>query len=80
MPYYLFTWTDEIIGHLAENGVTPEEFEEVVCDPQLIGTSRSTGRPIAIGQDGEGRTLICVYELLDDVRVLPVTAFEPEAD
>jgi hypothetical protein len=80
MPFYLFTWTDEIIAHLAENGVESEEFEFVVCNPQFVDTSRASGRPISIGRSCDGRTLVCVYELLDDVTVLPVTAFEPEAE
>ena len=33
MPYYEFQWTDEIINHLAEHGVSPEDFEEVVSNP-----------------------------------------------
>ncbi len=28
MPYFDFKWTDEIIEHLDEHGVSPEDFEE----------------------------------------------------
>lgn len=78
MPYYLFVWNEELEAHLAEHGVTPEEFEEVVCDPDYVTTSRSTGRPIAFGETAGGKYLACVYELLDATTVLPVTAYEPE--
>ena len=30
MPYFEFLWTDEIIEHLADHGVTVDEFEHVV--------------------------------------------------
>jgi hypothetical protein len=66
----------EIIDHLAEHGVTPEEFEEIVNHPDLRGTSRSTGRPCCWGESPDGRFLICVYEKLDDLTILPVTAYE----
>ncbi|MDH3718952.1 MAG: hypothetical protein OES79_12605 [Planctomycetota bacterium] len=49
MPYYFFVWTPEIIDHLAEHGVAPEEFEEVVSNPDHEDVSRSTGNPVAFG-------------------------------
>lgn len=79
MNFYLFTWTVEIIANLAQKGVESEEFEFVVCNPQFVDTSRASGRPMSIGRSCDGRTLIFIYELLDGVTVLPVTAFEPEA-
>jgi uncharacterized DUF497 family protein len=78
LPFYLFLWNDEIEQHLARNGVTPEEFEEVVCDPDEVDPSRTSGRPIAFGQTSTGNYLACVYELLDETTVLPVTAYEVE--
>jgi hypothetical protein len=32
MPYYFFIWTPEIIDHLAEHQVTPDEFEDIVSN------------------------------------------------
>ena len=78
MPFYFFVWNHEIEQHLARNGVTPGEFEEVVCDPDEVDESRSSGRPIAFGETSSGKYLACVYELLDDTTVLPVTAYEVE--
>lgn len=74
LPFYLFLWNDEIEQHLGRNGVTPEESEEVVCDPDEVDQSRSSGRPIAFGPTSTGKYLACVYELLDETTVLPVTA------
>lgn len=78
MPWYFFVWDPEIEAHLAEHGVTPQEFEEVVCNPDAVGESRSTGRPVAFGYTSGGRYLACVYELTDADTVLPVTAFDVE--
>ena len=78
MPSYLFLWNDEIEAHLAEHDVAPQEFEEVVCRPGRQDMSRSTGRPVAFGYASTGRYLCCVYELLDETTVLPVTAYEVE--
>ena len=76
MPWYLFLWDPETETHLAEHGVTTNEFEEVVCNPDSVGESRSTGRPIAFGYTSSGKYLACVYESVDDATILPVTAFE----
>ncbi len=76
MPYFDFLWTDEISEHLAEHGVTPEEFEEIVRRPERRGESRSTGRPCCWGEAPDGRYLICVYEYLDELTIIPFTAYE----
>ncbi len=76
MPYYFFQWTDEIVEHLAEHGITPEDFEKVVCNPMKIRKSRSSGLPAAFGYTEDGRYIIAIYKYLDDMTILPVTAYE----
>lgn len=76
MPYFFFVWDDENDRHVAEHGITREEFEEVVCSPDRSGRSRRTGRPIAKGWTSTGKYVLCVYEELDDIRIYPVTAYE----
>lgn len=76
MPFYFFVWDDENEQHLAEHGVSPDEFEEIVCDPDGESDSRATGRPIAFGETASGKYLACVYEFIDDVTVYPITAYE----
>ena len=79
MPFYFFHWTNEIVEHLAENGVSPEEFEKVVQDSfSETTTSRSTGRPARNGLTEEGRSLFCVFNWLDrdETHIEPVTAYE----
>jgi len=39
MPFYFFHWTDEIVEHLADNGVTPDEFEAVMQDSRSETTT-----------------------------------------
>jgi len=80
MPFYFFIWSDETIEHLAEHGVTPAEFEAIVENPEDEDVSRSSGLPIAFGPSDDGRRLACVYKLLDDATVEPVTAFEVDED
>jgi hypothetical protein len=77
MPFYLFLWNDLIEQHLHENDVTAEEFESVVCNPQSVDKSNSSDRRIAFGTVN-GRFLACIYDMLDDATVLPVTAYEVE--
>ncbi len=76
MSYFEFLWTEEIVEHLAEHDVTPEEFEAIVSHPERRGRSRFTGRPCCWGETEGGRYLLCVYELLDEVAVIPFTAYE----
>jgi hypothetical protein len=76
MPYYFFAWNDQLVEHLAEHDITPEDFEKVVSDPTAVGQSRSSGAPAAFGYTDDGRYIIAVYDFLDAMTILPVTAYE----
>ncbi len=76
MAYYRFIWTEEIIDHLEQHGISLDDFEDVVCHPVSTGTSRSSGLPAAFGYASDGRYIIAVYKPLDEMTVLPVTAYE----
>lgn len=76
MPYYDFLWTDEILDHLAEHGISADDFEEVVTNPKRTGKSRSTGNPASWGYTKDGRYIIAVYQKIDFGTVVPVTAYE----
>jgi hypothetical protein len=76
MPYFDFLWTDDIVKHIAEHGVSQDDFENVVCNPASKGFSRSSKLPAAWGHTEDGRYIIAVYEELDDGTLLQVTAFE----
>lgn len=76
MPIFDFIWTDEIVEHLAEHGVSQDDFEHVVCNPSSQGVSRSSGLPCRWGYTVDGRYIIAVYEEIDDVTIIPTTAYE----
>jgi uncharacterized DUF497 family protein len=76
VPYYDFIWNDDLVRHLEEHGVSVEDFEQIVTNPEQIGESRSTGRPCCWGETADGRFLFCVFEKIEPYTILPVTAFE----
>lgn len=80
MPWFEFYWTPEIEEHLAEHGVTMNEFEFVVSNASEVLKSRSSGDPLVRGYTEEGRWLVCIYRLIDGFGVEPVTAFEPHRE
>jgi hypothetical protein len=78
VPYYEFQWNEVNLEKLEINAVLPEDFEDVVCDPLRVEPSRSSGLPIAFGWAADGRLIACVYDPVDEVVVLPITAFYVE--
>ncbi len=76
MPHVLFHWNDEIVEYIAQHGVTPEEFEEVVLASKKVRTSRSSGRPIVFGETSTGKFLACVFEYIGHDEVVAVSAYE----
>ncbi len=81
MPYYNIFWNyeddDGNVAHIAEHGLTPEDVNAVLMDPDETGVSRSSGRPIA-GYTPNGRYICVVYDEIDRYTLYPVTAFEIE--
>jgi ribosome-binding protein aMBF1 (putative translation factor) len=78
MAFKIYLWTDELIDHLAQHGLTADDFEAVVSDPNELTRSRSSGRSAAIGYDVDGRKINCIDEEIDDLYVDPFTAYEIE--
>jgi hypothetical protein len=64
------------VDHLAEHGISQDDFEQVVCEPYGKGYSRSSGLPAVWGYTRDGRYIVAVYEELDELTILPVTAYE----
>jgi hypothetical protein len=75
MPYFEFIWNDEIVTHLAEHGISQDDFEHVFVNPTSKGISRTSGLPACWGYTEDGRYIMAVFEL-DDFSILPVTAYE----
>jgi hypothetical protein len=76
VPRFDFIWSDAIVEHLAEHGVSQDDFEHVVCNPTGEGYSRASGLPCKWGYTPDGRYIITVFEELDKITVLPTTAYE----
>ena len=67
------------VQHIAEHGITMEEVEEVLLNENHpVGESRSSGRPITLGETRTGRRIAVVWEeALDNPLIIrPVTAYE----
>ena len=79
MPYYDIFWNyedaDGNVAHIAAHGLTPEDVNAVLMDPEETGVSRASGRPIAFGYTPDGRYICVVYEEIDRSTLYPVTAF-----
>ena len=50
--------------------------KDVLRRPECVDSSRSTGRRIAIGETSTGRTILVVFEEIDESAVYPITAYE----
>jgi hypothetical protein len=76
VPFYFFVWTDVRLDKLSDNGIEPDDYEQIVRHPLSLSQSRTTGRLIAFGRDASGDEIACVYELdPDGVTVYPITGF-----
>lgn len=66
------------VQHIADHGITLNEVEDVLRNPECTDASRSSGQSIAIGEASTGRTLLVVYEEVDELTVYPITAYDIE--
>ncbi len=72
-------WNDEPGGnieHIEEHGLTVDDVEHVLANPDRTGVSRSSGLPCVFGATPDGRYIIVVYESVDADTIYPVTAYE----
>lgn len=72
-------WNDEPAGnveHIEEHGLTVDDVEQVLANPESEGVSRSSGLPCVFGHTPDGTHIIVVYELIGADTVYPVTAYE----
>jgi uncharacterized DUF497 family protein len=81
MPWFDFIWVPGEGGNIEyidQHGVTQDEVEEVVQDPDRVEKSRSSGRTIAFGYPSTGKYIAVVFEEIDEITVYPITAYEVE--
>ena len=74
MPdFEIFLWDEQNEEHVAQHGVTTDEFEFVVLNSDRVLTSQKSGRPMVIGETESGRVLCCVFDFDGDY-CIPVTS------
>lgn len=82
MAWFEFIWLERDgedqgnIEHCAVNDVSMDDFEHVFDNYDDEDVSRSSGRPMRFGYTEDGRYIAVVFEWIDDMTVLPVTACE----
>ena len=72
-------WNEEPGGnieHIEGHGLTVEDVEHVLANPESQSTSHSSGLPCDFGHALDGTYIIVVYEQSDPDTVYPVTAYE----
>lgn len=67
---------DGNVDHIDEHGVSIEEVEYVLENPDSHGVSRSSGAPCVFGYTPDDRYIIVIYEDLGDDMVMPKTAYD----
>ena len=80
MVWFDFFWTAEIIAHIEEHGLTVQEVEYIVEHPEERETSRTSDNLVAKGVCFNGKYIVVIYDMIDNVTILPVTAFIPGQD
>ncbi|HEX8324171.1 MAG TPA: hypothetical protein VF595_09680 [Tepidisphaeraceae bacterium] len=76
MPWRDVFWNDIIAEHIALHGLTRADVENAVCNATTEEESDSTGRPVLFGFAIDGRKIAVVYEVVDRITVIPITAYE----
>jgi uncharacterized DUF497 family protein len=86
ITFDVIAWDDEDdergnVQHMAANGLTIEDVEQVLHDPANRPTvSRSSGRSAVCGVTETGKDIFVVYEVLETEPVTvirPITGYEP---
>jgi uncharacterized DUF497 family protein len=66
------------VQHLAEHGLTPDDFEHALMHAVGFDESESSDREIAFGPALDGRMIAAVYDEIDGDTIRPVTAYYVE--
>jgi hypothetical protein len=63
LDFDFIEWDDLNTDHIADNGISMDEVEDVIRDPgSRQAKSRSSGRPFLLGRTSTGKTIVVVYE------------------
>lgn len=75
MPYHEFLWIPRAIEKVTDNGLSVEDVEFVVHQAFSEDVSRTSGRPIYLGETSDGRVVCVVYDAVVEVLISVVTAY-----
>jgi len=64
------------VAHIAEHGLSKEDVEAVLAQPDSEGTSRSSGAPVVWGYTPDDKYIIVFYEAIDEDTIRVTTAYE----
>lgn len=66
------------VCHIADHGLSKDDVEFALANSWYQDFSESSGLPLIFGPACDGREIVVVYEQIDEIRIYPVTAYEPE--
>lgn len=75
MPFHEIFWTPDSIQHVADNGLTTADVEHAVRYAIRATHSRRSGLPACVGPDCTGEMTFVVYDEVDAVQIVIVTAY-----
>lgn len=75
VPIHEIFWTSDSIQHVADNGLSPADVEHAVRYAVRATRSRRSGLPAYVGPDCGGEMVFVVYDEIDAVQIVVVTAF-----
>ncbi len=81
MRYFQIIWDDDDdpdgnVQHIAQHGLTVEDVEHVLENPEDETTLRRSDRPCFFGYTPAGEYIIIIFEIADDDTIYPITAYE----
>jgi uncharacterized DUF497 family protein len=81
MSFFCILWDSEDdpegnVAHIAEHGLSVEDVEAVLAEPDSEGTSRSSGAPVVWGYTPDEKYTIVVYQQIDEDTIRVTTAYE----
>ena len=81
MKFFCILWDSEDdpegnVAHIAEHGLSVEDVEAVLAEPDSEGTSRSSGAAVVWGYTSDDKYIIVVYQLIDEDTIRVTTAYE----
>lgn len=75
MSWLSIIWDDSNTAHIAEHGLTPDDVDAVLAEPESETISHSSGLPLVFGHTPDGRYILVSFVEVDDDTIYPVTAY-----